>query len=53
MLHMEQPNFDEDTEAFEKFVRDWDALYNGEAYWAKLHSLNIVEEMVAAGFDKD
>ncbi|MAI05768.1 MAG: hypothetical protein CBC47_01195 [Alphaproteobacteria bacterium TMED87] len=53
MLHMEQPNFDEDTEAFEKFVRDWDAWYNGEPYWAKLHSLNIVEEMLAAGFDKD
>ncbi len=30
MLHMEQPNFDEDTEAFEMFVRDWDAWYNGE-----------------------
>ncbi len=53
MIHMEQPNFDEDTEAFEKFVRDWDAWYNGEPYWAKLHSLNIVEEMLQAGFDKD
>ena len=50
MLHMEQPNFDSDTEAFEKFVRDWDAWYNGEPYWAKLHNLNIIDEMIKSGF---
>jgi ubiquinone/menaquinone biosynthesis C-methylase UbiE len=52
MLHMEQPNFDPDTTPFEKFVRDWDCWYNAEPFWAKLHTLDVVEEMVAAGFDR-
>lgn len=51
MLHMEQPNFDPDTTPFEKFVRDWDAWYNAEPFWAKLHTMDVIEEMVAAGFD--
>jgi len=52
MLHMEQPNFDSSTSAYEKFVRDWDAWYNGEPYWANLHNMDVMQEMVIAGFDK-
>jgi ubiquinone/menaquinone biosynthesis C-methylase UbiE len=50
MLHMEQPNFDPDTTAYEKFVRDWDCWYNSEPFWAKLHTMDFCDEMVAAGF---
>lgn len=50
MLHMEQPNFDPDTPPFEQFVRDWDSWYNAEPFWAKLHTMDVVEEMVTAGF---
>lgn len=53
MLHMEQPNFDPDTTPFEKFVRDWDSWYNAEPFWAKLHTMDVIEEMVAAGFERD
>jgi ubiquinone/menaquinone biosynthesis C-methylase UbiE len=52
MLHMEQPNFDPDTPPFEQFVRDWDAWYNSEPFWAKLHTMDVIAEMVAAGFDE-
>jgi ubiquinone/menaquinone biosynthesis C-methylase UbiE len=51
MVHMEQPNFDPDTSAYEQFVRDWDAWYNAEPFWAKLHTMDVIEEMVKAGFD--
>ena len=50
MLHMEQPNFDPDTTPFEKFVRDWDCWYNAEPFWAKLHTMDVIAEMEAAGF---
>jgi ubiquinone/menaquinone biosynthesis C-methylase UbiE len=53
MLHMEQPNFDPDTTPFEKFVRDWDCWYNAEPFWAKLHTIDVIDEMVAAGFDRE
>lgn len=53
MLHMEQPNFDPDTTPFEKFVRDWDSWYNAEPFWAKLHTMDVTDEMVEAGFSAD
>lgn len=52
MLNMEQPNFDPDTTAYEKFVRDWDCWYNSEPFWAKLHTMDFSDEMVAAGFSQ-
>ncbi len=51
MLHIEQPNFDPDTPPFEQFVRDWDSWYNAEPFWAKLHTMDVIEEMIEAGFD--
>lgn len=53
MLHMEQPNFDPDTPPFERFIRDWDSWYNAEPFWAKLHTMDVVEEMVEAGFGEE
>ncbi len=50
-LNFEQPNFDPDTPMFEKFIRDWDAWYNNEPFWAKLHTMNFRDEMIRAGFD--
>jgi ubiquinone/menaquinone biosynthesis C-methylase UbiE len=52
-LNFEQPNFDPDTPMVEKFLRDWDAWYNNEPFWAKLHTLNFRDEMIAAGFAPD
>jgi ubiquinone/menaquinone biosynthesis C-methylase UbiE len=50
-LNFEQPNFDPDTPMFERFIRDWDAWYNNEPFWAKLHTLSFRDEMARAGFD--
>lgn len=53
MLHLEQPNFDDDTPPFERFVRDWDAYYNSEPFWPKLHRMDMFAEMERAGFEKE
>lgn len=53
MLHLEQPNFDDSTPTFDRFVRDWDAYYNNEPFWPKLHTTDMFAAMERAGFDKD
>jgi len=53
MLHLEQPNYDEDTPVFERFMRDWDAYYNNEPFWPKLHRTDMVQAMEDAGFARD
>ena len=53
MLHLEQPNYDDNTPVFERFMRDWDAYYNNEPFWPKLHRTDMVQEMENAGFARD
>jgi ubiquinone/menaquinone biosynthesis C-methylase UbiE len=53
MLHLEQPNFDKDTPTFDRFMRDWDAYYNNEPFWTKLHTLDVFAAMQKAGFKKE
>jgi SAM-dependent methyltransferase len=53
MLHLEQPNFDPDTPVFDRFMRDWDAYYNNEPFWTKLHTLDMFAEMERAGCARD
>ncbi|MBL8628909.1 MAG: class I SAM-dependent methyltransferase [Rhodospirillaceae bacterium] len=52
-LNFEQPNFDETTPVFERFMRDWDSWYNAEPFWAKLHTLSYTKETASAGFEAD
>ncbi|WP_350284582.1 class I SAM-dependent methyltransferase [uncultured Croceitalea sp.] len=52
-LHIEQPQYTEDMSLFEKFIRDWDAYYNSEPYWSKMHDIDPVQLMVASGFRKE
>ena len=51
--HFEQPNFTPETKLFDQFLRDWDAWYNNEPFWTKLHRMDMTEELVAAGFARD
>ncbi|MBL8643072.1 MAG: class I SAM-dependent methyltransferase, partial [Rhodospirillaceae bacterium] len=51
--HFEQPTFTPNTKLFDQFLRDWDAWYNNEPFWTKLHRMDMVEELVAAGFSAD
>jgi len=51
--HFEQPNFTPETKPFDQFLRDWDAWYNNEPFWTKLHRMDMTEELAAAGFARE
>ena len=38
---------------FEQAMRDWDAFYNAEPFWSKMHELDLDEAMEEAGFARD
>ncbi len=51
VLHIEQPKYDEDMPVFEQAMRDWDAFYNNEPFWTKLHEISLDQYMLDAGFE--
>lgn len=53
VLHVEQPQYTPEMPLFEQAMRDWDAFYNNEPFWSRLHEMNLDDEMVTAGFDRD
>ncbi len=52
-LHIEQPQYTPDMDLYEQFIRDWDAYYNNEPFWSKMHDIDPVELMASAGFRKE
>ncbi|MEM5518292.1 class I SAM-dependent methyltransferase [Henriciella sp. AS95] len=52
VLHVEQPQYSEDMPIFEQTLRDWDAFYNNEPFWSRMHELDLDEAMAEAGFDR-
>ncbi|MFB2924059.1 MULTISPECIES: class I SAM-dependent methyltransferase [Aerosakkonema] len=52
-LHIEQPQYTEDMELYEQFIRDWDAYYNNEPFWSKMHDLDVKELLTKAGFKEE
>jgi ubiquinone/menaquinone biosynthesis C-methylase UbiE len=53
VLHVEQPQYATDMPLFEQALRDWDAFYNNEPFWSRLHELDLDEAMQRAGFARD
>lgn len=53
VLHVEQPQYGQDMSLFEQAMRDWDAFYNAEPFWTKMHEADLDAWMVQAGFAKD
>ncbi len=53
MLHLEQPEYHDGMPLFEQFLRDWDAFNNNEPFWSSMHALDMKDEMISAGFDRD
>lgn len=53
VLHIEQPTYSKEMPLFEQAMRDWDAFYNNEPFWTKLHEISLDEYMVEAGFKAD
>jgi ubiquinone/menaquinone biosynthesis C-methylase UbiE len=52
-LHIEQPQYTEQMDMYEQFIRDWDAYYNNEPFWSKMHDIDVVELMESAGFKSE
>lgn len=53
VMHVEQPQYDENMPLYEQAIRDWDAFYNNEPFWTKLHELDLDETMLKSGFSKN
>lgn len=53
VLHVEQPQYSPEMPIFEQVMRDWDAFYNNEPFWSRMHELDLDQIMEAAGFRKD
>jgi ubiquinone/menaquinone biosynthesis C-methylase UbiE len=53
VLHVEQPQYSESMPLFEQAMRDWDAFYNNEPFWTKMHEIDLDQWMEDAGFDRD
>jgi len=53
VLHVEQPQYGPDMPLFEQAMRDWDAFYNNEPFWSRMHEMDLDAEMIAAGFSAD
>jgi ubiquinone/menaquinone biosynthesis C-methylase UbiE len=52
VLHVEQPQYTPEMPYFEQAMRDWDAFYNAEPFWSRLHEMDLDAEMERAGFDR-
>ncbi len=52
VLHVEQPQYTPDMPLYEQAMRDWDAFYNAEPFWTKMHEADLDAWMDEAGFDK-
>lgn len=53
VLHVEQPQYDPAMPLFEQAMRDWDAFYNNEPFWSRLHEIDLDAALIAAGFSRD
>jgi len=53
VLHVEQPQYSDDMPVFEQAMRDWDAFYNNEPFWTKMHEIDLDAYMIDAGFPED
>ncbi len=53
VLHVEQPQYAPDMPLFEQAMRDWDAFYNNEPFWSRMHEMDLDAAMVKAGFAAD
>lgn len=52
VLHVEQPQYTDEMSLFEQAMRDWDAFYNNEPFWTKLHEVDLDDWMAKSGFPR-
>lgn len=51
--HLEQPQYAEDMDPYEQFIRDWDTWNNNEPFWGIMHDYDIRQMVLDAGFAAD
>ncbi len=49
-VNVEQPQYSKDMPLYEQAIRDWDAFYNNEPFWSKMHELDLDQFLQSAGF---
>ncbi|MCA8892357.1 methyltransferase domain-containing protein [Hyphomonas sp.] len=50
VLHVEQPQYDDKMSLYEQAMRDWDAFYNNEPFWTKMHEVDVDAWLADSGF---
>ncbi|EED34054.1 methyltransferase type 12 [gamma proteobacterium NOR5-3] len=53
VLHIEQPQYEDDMPIFEQFMRDWDTYNNNEPFWGAMHDMDMFQQMAKVGFDRE
>ena len=53
VLHVEQPQYAPEMPLLEQALRDWDAFYNNEPFWSRLHEMDLDAHLIEAGFSAD
>jgi ubiquinone/menaquinone biosynthesis C-methylase UbiE len=53
VFHVEQPQYTKEMPLFEQAMRDWDAFYNNEPFWTKMHEVDLDQWMIDAGFSRE
>lgn len=51
-LHVEQPQYTDDMDLFEQFIRDWDSWFNNEPFWSQMHDIDVFDAMEQIGFPR-
>ena len=51
MLHLEQPQYDEEMPLFEQYMRDWDSYNNNEPFWSAMHETDLIALLSSVGFE--
>lgn len=53
MLHLEQPQYDDDMPVYEQYMRDWDSYNNNEPFWSAMHETDLIALLASVGFKKE
>ena len=53
VVHLDVPLRNKGVDIYTEWYRDWSTHFNNEPFWGKLHDMDVVEPIAAAGFDRD
>ena len=53
VVHGDVPFFNQQSDPFTEFTRDWSTHYNAEPFWGRLHDMDLRAPAEKAGFARD